>query len=153
MSSREKANVLNSQFQSVFSTPSDDYEELHTTQNNQQMKEIEVSESGVLKQLQQLKTNKAAGPDALSPLVLRELATTLSEPLTTLFQTSLDKGHVPEDWKKASVCPIFKKGQRCEASNYRPVSLTCGARGHKSAHEICREQEHLQSKPAWIQRK
>ena len=31
----------------------------------------------------------------------------------------------PEDWKTANVAPIFKKGDRGLASNYRPVSLTC----------------------------
>ena len=28
------------------------------------------------------------------------------------------------DWKKALACPIFKKGDRKDPSNYQPVSLT-----------------------------
>ena len=32
---------------------------------------------------------------------------------------------VPDDWKKANVSPIYKKGEKYLASNYRPVSLTC----------------------------
>ena len=31
---------------------------------------------------------------------------------------------VPEEWRKANVVPIFKKGDHAAASNYRPVSLT-----------------------------
>ena len=31
---------------------------------------------------------------------------------------------MPHDWKSANVCPIFKKGSRNDAGNYRPVSLT-----------------------------
>ena len=42
-----------------------------------------------------------------------------------LFQQSIDQGTVAEDWKTANVAPIFKKGDRGLASNYRPVSLTC----------------------------
>ena len=42
-----------------------------------------------------------------------------------LFQQSLDTGEIPEEWSLANICPLFKKGDRALASNYRPVSLTC----------------------------
>ena len=35
------------------------------------------------------------------------------------------KGEVPTDWRQANVIPIFQKGEKYLASNYRPVSLTC----------------------------
>ena len=50
-----------------------------------------------------------------------------------LFQLSLDQGEIPTDWKEALVVPIFKKGGKHQASNYRPVSLTsitCKLLGH-----------------------
>ena len=31
---------------------------------------------------------------------------------------------VPDNWKTANVCPIFKKGSKSQIGNYRPVSLT-----------------------------
>jgi len=31
---------------------------------------------------------------------------------------------VPEDWRKANVTPVFKKGKKEDPGNYRPVSLT-----------------------------
>ncbi|GAB0178104.1 mitochondrial enolase superfamily member 1 [Grus japonensis] len=31
---------------------------------------------------------------------------------------------VPEDWRKANVTPVFKKGKKEDQGNYRPVSLT-----------------------------
>ena len=34
-------------------------------------------------------------------------------------------GQVPEEWRQANVVPIFKKGSKMAAGNYRPVSLTC----------------------------
>ena len=42
-----------------------------------------------------------------------------------LFQQSTDKGEIPKEWSLANICPLFKKGDRSLACNYRPVSLTC----------------------------
>ncbi|GAB0205365.1 mitochondrial enolase superfamily member 1 [Grus japonensis] len=33
-------------------------------------------------------------------------------------------GEVPEDWRKASVTPVFKNGKKEDPGNYRPLSLT-----------------------------
>ena len=40
-----------------------------------------------------------------------------------LFKKSLHDTVLPDDWKRATVTPIFKKGNRDRAENYRPVSL------------------------------
>ena len=36
----------------------------------------------------------------------------------------MDEGCIPQDWKMAYVLPIFKKGVRNKAENYRPIRLT-----------------------------
>ena len=41
-----------------------------------------------------------------------------------VFQTSLDTDRVPSNWKKANIVPLFRKGDKHQASNYQPVSLT-----------------------------
>jgi len=41
-----------------------------------------------------------------------------------ILRKSLDQGIITVDWRIANVSPIFKKGSRGKASNYRPVSLT-----------------------------
>ena len=45
--------------------------------------------------------------------------------LRYIFSRSLSTGEIPDDWRKANVAPIYKKGEKYLASNYRPVSLTC----------------------------
>ena len=44
--------------------------------------------------------------------------------LCRLFQASIDTGYLPHDWRSANITPIYKKGDRSDPSNYRPVSLT-----------------------------
>ena len=41
-----------------------------------------------------------------------------------IMQESLNQGKLPESWKRANIVPLFKKGNRQEPLNYRPVSLT-----------------------------
>jgi hypothetical protein len=89
------------------------------------MPSFDISLPGLQKLLLSLKPHKAAGPDQIKPLVLRELALTIAPMLQSIFRKSLVTGEVPEDWKQANVTPIFKKGSRFSPSNYRPVSLTC----------------------------
>ena len=45
--------------------------------------------------------------------------------LALIYNESLAQGTVPDDWRQANVAPIFKKGEKYDAANYRPVSLTC----------------------------
>ena len=44
--------------------------------------------------------------------------------LTFLFKQTLKYGRIPADWKTVFVSPIFKKGAKNLAVNYRPISLT-----------------------------
>ncbi|CAM4551596.1 unnamed protein product [Lepidochelys kempii] len=74
--------------------------------------------------LEKLDEHKSMGPDALHPRVLKELADVISEPLAIIFENSWQLGRVPDDWKKANVVPIFKKGRKEDPGNYRSVSLT-----------------------------
>ena len=88
------------------------------------MPPITVDEAGVRKLLQNLNPCKATGPDNIPAFVLKNTAPELAPLLAELFQLSLDTQEVPEDWKKANIVPIFKKGDRSLPANYRPVSLT-----------------------------
>jgi len=78
----------------------------------------------VAEALEKLRVDKAIGPDGLSPRLLKEIKDVISYPLFLLFKKSLNEASVPDDWKCANVTPIFKKGNRNAAENYRPVSLT-----------------------------
>jgi len=74
--------------------------------------------------LHHLDVRKSMGLDEIHPRILRKLAEVLSKPLSIIYQQSWLNREVPHDWKLADVMPIYKKGQKEDPGNYRPVSLT-----------------------------
>ena len=128
----QKADLLNNHFYSVFtqqipmnlSALCKFFTNLSKNEEND-MPEIFITEIGVFKLLQALNISKAAGPDGLRPRVLKELSSERVHILTLLFQASLNQQSLPDIWKHANVNPIYKKGDKTNPSNYRPVSLTC----------------------------
>ena len=133
---KTKAETLNHQFQSVFTRETDFKGTPPKTCQHPTLPTINITVPGVEKLLKNLKPGKAAGPDNVSPRVLKELAETIADPLTRIFRKSLSEGSVPADWKHANVSPIFKKGQKYDPANYRPISLTCIA-SKVMEHVIC----------------
>ena len=88
------------------------------------MGEITVDPKGVLKLLNGLNIHEAPGPDGLSARVLKECSSEIAPILTLIYNESLAQGTAPDDWRQANVTPVFKKGEKYKAANYRPVSLT-----------------------------
>ena len=120
-----KAEILQSQFCSVQTNePEEDIPRLNAKPVAAEMIPVKITKDAILKKLSQLDINKSAGPDGIHPRVLKECANELAAPLADLFQASIDSGYVPDDWKFAIVSPIFKKGSKQIAANYRPIALT-----------------------------
>ena len=89
-----------------------------------QLTDISFDADSIEKKLNSLKVNKSPGPDQLHPRLLKEMSGILKFPLQKFFSRCMDAGKVPETWKIGHVTPIFKKGKKCDPSNYRPISLT-----------------------------
>ena len=89
------------------------------------MPDLKISVNGIIKLLQGLKPDKTPGPDQIRPLLLQKLCLEIVPILQVIFSKSLEEGSLPSEWLKANVSPIFKKGEKSDPSNYRPISLTC----------------------------
>ena len=121
-----KADLFNNYFLGVTRLPNDpdnlpEPEVLNLTENT--LEDITITEQDVTDILKILKTDKAYGPDGISPRVLKEIRPQITTVLTKIFNMSLLKGVFPALWKKANVIPIFKSAEQFIASNYRPISL------------------------------
>ena len=57
--------------------------------------------------------------------MLKECSSEIAPILALFYNESLAQCTVPDDWRQANVAPIFKKGEKYDAANYIPVSLTC----------------------------
>ena len=150
----DKANILNRQYESVFTR--EDTSNIPSPSGNPypDMAPIEISEEGVKKLLKNSNPHKASGPDEIPAKVLKECADEIAPYLTIIFTKSLLDGCIPEDWKRANVSAVFKKGDRHSAANYRPVSLTSlcckvqehiltsNIRRHLGNHEILTDAQH-----------
>ena len=51
-------------------------------------------------------------------------AALVAEPLAIMFQESFQSAILPSDWKSANIVPIFRKGDKTDQNDYRPVSVT-----------------------------
>ena len=91
---------------------------------NEGLNKIEISEVVVYNKLSEINVNKCIGVDDLHPKLLYELRSELVKPLCTLFNLSVETASLPQDWRDANVTPLYKKGSKNMAENYRPISLT-----------------------------
>ena len=121
---KKKAEILLDQFKSVFTTDSSNTMPNVDKQIEDSITSLQIKSDGIEKLLANIQPHKACGPDEIPNTVLKNCAKQLAPGVTVLFQKSIDTGELPKDWTDANITPVFKKGDRHAAENYRPVSLT-----------------------------
>ena len=82
-----------------------------------------VSQVTVRDEIMSLKNSKSKDFFGLSVILIKRNIDNIISPLTKLINRCLDEGVFPNCLKIAKVIPLFKKGNRDEPCNYRPISL------------------------------
>ena len=83
------------------------------------------SEEDIAKIIAKIPVNKATGIDGLPMKAIKHGLKSLLSPITMLVNKLLVLGF-PAELKRAVVLPIYKKGSRDDANNYRPISVLPG---------------------------
>ena len=123
--SLSKAEILNSQFKSVF-TPQSGNTFPHVPGTQFPKLNLYIhSENGVFMLLHRIDVSKSSGLDKLPERLLKSLAKEIT-PVVNFFFTQLRcSSELPTEWTQTNVAPIFKKVSKLQTVNYRSVSLTC----------------------------
>ena len=70
-----------------------------------------------------LANKSSSGHDNITNTLLKQPQVSLSEPLSIIFNKSLESGEFPQEMKKADVIPLYKTKEKYLVMNYRPISL------------------------------
>ena len=87
--------------------------------------EYVISPESVERALLSIQVRKSNGPDDIPNWVLKNFASVICRPICSVFNSSINQGHVPSLWKCANVIPINKVPRPTSInSDFRPISLT-----------------------------
>jgi exonuclease III len=83
-----------------------------------------ITDEQIFEIIWKLPSKKSYGWDGISTEVLKKVAEYIVGPLTYLVNCSFNEGVFPELMKISEIRPLFKKGSKDDAGNYRPIALT-----------------------------
>jgi hypothetical protein len=83
-----------------------------------------IREDEVAKSLKKMKEGKAAGMSGIVAEMISAAGSVGTEWLTELCNLIVREGHIPSDWKKSILVPVYKgKGDPMECGSYRAIKL------------------------------
>ena len=82
-----------------------------------------ILKSEISSAINKLKSGKSPGIDSIYSEFLKAGGDAMVEILHVLFNLILETGEIPSSFKKALIVVLYKKDDRSECKNYRPISL------------------------------
>lgn len=91
--------------------------------NDRSMFLFPTSVNEVRNTIMELKNKKSPGIDGIRAETLKQIVDYITEPITHIINLCFKNGECPSVFKVSVVKPIYKKGDKLEPTNYRPISL------------------------------
>ena len=66
---------------------------------------------------------KTPGTDNINAELLQAAGPQMTQRIQDLILSIRRSERMPNEWDKSIICPIYKKGEKSECSNYRGISL------------------------------
>ena len=82
-----------------------------------------VSEEDILKEISNLKVNKATQGTDIPTKIIKENSDIFGEFILSNINSCIDQSTFPSSLKLANIIPVHKKGSKSLKENYRPVSI------------------------------
>ena len=117
----DKANAFNLFFSSIGQRLGGDYK--HYFNCKQSFVLGHISGMEILNVIKSLKNSGSVDVYGFNVKILKEISFLIVDVLEFLFNKCAFSGCFPKCLKNTIVVPIYKKGRRCDLSNYRPISL------------------------------
>ena len=126
---KSMADILQKQFISVFSNPENiNISEVNLKShdgNTNTLDDVDFDVNDFIKAIDEIQTNSQSGDEGFPAIVLKKCKFNLVNPLLMLWKDSFNSGHIHTMFLHQLVTPLYKgKGSKCQAVNYRPISLT-----------------------------
>ena len=109
----------------IASKPMEYSQFISNTNSNIPIPPCQITAEDVLINLKESKDSFTMGIDGIPFFLPKDCAQILAEPLCIIFNLIIKKSVFPSLWKKGYICPIFKKGQQNQVTNYRGISILC----------------------------
>lgn len=83
-----------------------------------------VTEADVMSAMARLKNKSSQDHYNLSNRIMKSVCDVIVRPLTVIFNRCLTDGVFPESLKVSRIRPVYKKGNKNDVNNYRPIAIT-----------------------------
>lgn len=93
------------------------------TQRNNTMFLHPVTEEEVFNAIKNLKNTSSVGDDEIPTKLIKSIASHITGPLSHIINITFQTGTFPKRLKEAKIIPVFKKGEKNNINNYRPIAI------------------------------